>query len=275
MLSSFQFKATWQNLLDTLGTRLPDWPERVKALGQVSACEARKNGHLWSDAEVVKGLLWGLLSANTDWQRVERCLPDLQHLFADYQLAPLCQYDATWVGDKALPWFRARQAGSQYLRQGLKRFLRSCHQLAEHAEKHQTLEKWLQAIWHLSGHDPVRMALALGAENGKYKLPGFGIALVAEGLKNLGFSVGKPDIHICRIAGSWGAVQFKKWPDQSGTKAPVDPGEKSLREVMIWVAEMAQELELEAVYVDNVLWLAAAKSGAWLSNDTFKALGAK
>jgi len=57
-------------------------------------------------------------------------------------------------------------------------------------------------------------------------LPGFGIALAAEALRNLGFDLAKPDRHVCRAMGSWGLVRFERW-NQKGPYTPplTRPGE--------------------------------------------------
>ena len=61
----------WHNIESRLDSSLPRWRERAGGFGQLAAVEDRFAGRTWSDDEVFKGLLMAVLSANTDWSKIE------------------------------------------------------------------------------------------------------------------------------------------------------------------------------------------------------------
>jgi thermostable 8-oxoguanine DNA glycosylase len=107
-----------------------------------------------------------------------------------------------------------------------------------------------------------------------HKLPGFGIALAAEFLKNVGYDVAKPDRHVNRALGSFGWVSFKRWSDRNGTQAP-EANEDELIAVMQEVARCAQSVSQSACFVDNVIWVLCARSCLHASNEELMTIGGK
>ena len=104
-----------------------------------------------------------------------------------------------------------------------------------------------------------------------YKLYGFGIPLAAEAMKNIGYEVAKPDRHICRAMGCFELVQYKKWPDKTGTKPPVTTDEQLII-TMTAMQDFSLKINESPSYVDQVIWLLCAKSGAYFSNEKLVAL---
>ena len=102
-----------------------------------------------------------------------------------------------------------------------------------------------------------RSRCGLGSR-GPYKLPGLGVPLAAEALKNLGFAVAKPDRHVMRAVGSFGLVRFNRW--ESGPRGkPVSQSKEKFLEVMVAVERIAKAAERSVVVVDNAIWLLCAK----------------
>lgn len=107
------------------------------------------------------------------------------------------------------------------LRQDLKRLRCTADRLNQfRRESGQTADHYFQRALVEAKGSAVELPLIL-ARSGDWKLPGFGVALSAAALRNLGYNLAKPDRHILRAVGGWSLVQFAKWPDMSGRRAPV------------------------------------------------------
>ncbi len=227
----------------------------------------------WSDDEVFEGLVRSILSANTKWAKVERVLPELCTLLHDLSLSWYAALSPIDVERTLVPWFEQRKAGSISLNQNLQRLIESAGQLSDISQRHGSLENYLVHLSQRHNGDPKVVAAALGEVESPAKLPGLGVALAAEFLKNVGYDVSKPDLHINRAVGSFGLVQFARWPDQRGFKAP-QAKESELRTVMQVMETWALKLGFRVTFLDNAVWLlcAALKSGLHLSNSDLAAL---
>ncbi len=257
--------ALWQNIEARLDSSLKDWRNRVVSLGQVAAVEARAAGREWSDDETFKGLLMAVLSNNTDWSKIERVQSDLPKLFSEFSLKAYAELRAREIGDRILPWFLDRKAGSMTLEKDLVNLIGSARLLTEHSRVHGTAESYFTSLVRDLEGDAKQAALCLGSR-GKYKLPAFGVTLAAEALKNLGFDVAKPDRHLTRAVASFGLVAFRNWPDRSGRTPPKDSSATSCLAVMGAVQDIATVADMPVVFVDNAIWLLCAKGGLYLKN---------
>lgn len=121
------------------------------------------------------------------------------------------------------------------------------------------------------GGDPKCAAVQLGHPSSRKKLPGLGLAIAAESLRNMGFDLCKPDRHLCRATGSFRLVQFRRWPDYSGTKPPqATPSE--MESVMVVVESLARMVGKRPSLLDNAIWLLCAKSGLHMTNEKLASL---
>lgn len=185
----------WQRIQTELDTGLPCWRVQIESFGQVAAVERRRAGGRWSDDEVFEALLRSILSSATDWSKVERVLPELRSLFCDFSLARYAAVPVETIGSRFVSWFTDRRAGSMTLRSGLLALRRSAERLATWSQANGSAESYFIQLMDDAGSDPKLAALSLGTP-GEYKLPGLGIPLAAEALKNLGFDLAKPDRHV-------------------------------------------------------------------------------
>ena len=231
---------------------------------QLEAVENRSAGQAWDDNQVFRALLMAVLSANTDWSRIERIQGKLSDLFAGFSLESYAELSDTDIGDRFVPWFKARKAGSRTLGQNLIRLASAARKLRKYRNTHRTADSYFTSLMHQCDGDPKQAALRLGCES-EYKLPSLGVPLAAEALKNLGFDVAKPDLHIMRAIGSFGLVRFGRWTDtgewRNGRSSPVPTPRRHLR-AMTAVQEIAEAAGKPVVLVDNAIWLLCAKSGA-------------
>ena len=205
-------RALWNRIESRLESSHPEWRERVHQLGQVKAVEDAA-GRDWSDGEVFEGIVMAVLSADTDWSRIEKIQTELSELFSGFSLESYAKVSDTRISDHFLPWFKARKAGSRS--RGLYHLVDTAGILAKHSREHGNADDYFTSLVHRCGDDPKRAALHLGCP-GEYKLPSLGVALAAEALKNLGFDVAKPDRHVMRALGSFGLVHF--WSSEKDGK---------------------------------------------------------
>ena len=257
--------ALWQTIQSRLDTSLRGWRTRLDGFDQVAAVEARQAGRAWSDDEIFKGLLLAVLSNNTDWSKVERIQADLAELFSGFSLKSYAELPAREIGERILPWFLERKAGSVTLGRDLVNLIGAARLLFEHSCDHGTAESYFTSLVQQLDGDPKQAALRLGSP-GRHKLPAFGIPLAAEALKNLGFDVAKPDRHVKRAVASFGLVPCANWSDRNGRAPPSFSSRNSLLAVMGAVQDIAEVAGTHVVTVDNAIWLLCARSGLYLSN---------
>ena len=275
--------ALWHSIECRLHTADPGWRDKIIHFGQVAAVEARGKGRRWTDAEVFEGLVRSVLSNSVDWEKVERVLPQLVERLHGFDPRWYASLSPAYVLEDLEPWFKGQKAGSTVLRRGLERMIQAARRLLAESERHGSMHDYFNSLFEQEGHDPKRMVIALGS--GSYtrphRLPGLGIPLAAEFLRNIGFDISKPDRHINRACGCFGLVQFSRWPDCAGTTPPMAT-EAELRAVMQAMEDGAQLVEgsgLPVAFLDNAVWLLCAKSGAkkglYLSNQQLEDMRCK
>ena len=262
-------RALWNNIEARLEHRLSKWRDRADEMRQLAAVEARFAGRTWSDDKVFEALLMAVLSANTDWSKIERVQAELSELFSGFSLERYAVLSDAEIGCRFPLWFTERKAGSVTLARNLVNFAATARILLDYSRTHGTADCYFTSLMHRCGGDPKLAALRLGCQ-GEYKLPSLGVPLAAEALKNLGFDVAKPDRHVMRAVGSFGLVNFSRWTGSSngrfGRATPVSTSKKSLLAVMTAVQDVADAVDERVVLVDNAIWMLCARSRLHLTN---------
>lgn len=266
--------ALWHNIESRLDSSLSGWKDRAYD-GQVAAVEDRSAGRTWSDEEVFEALLMAVLSANMDWSKIESVQADLADLFSGFRLEWYAEHSNAEIGDRFLPWFKDRKAGSMTLGKNLANLGDAARLLLKYSRTHGTADGYFTSLLDRCSGDPKQAALRLGCR-GVDKLPAFGVPLAAEALKNLGFDVAKPGRHVMRATGAFGLVRFRHWRDArgvgNGRKAP-DRTSRNQRDAMAAVQKLAGAAGKRVVLVDNAIFLLCAKSGLHLANRQLAAIG--
>lgn len=258
----------WRSIERRLDAALGSWRGRIKGFGQVAAVEARAGGKVWSDSETFEALAMALLSSNTEWSKIERIQAELTEPFREFSLTAYARLTDEEVTKDVEPWFRApeRKAGGIALRAGLVRLVRTAQILCEYSRLHGTADGFFTSLMDRVAGDPKQAALRVGRP-GEYKLPGFGVPLAAEALKNLGYDVAKPDRHVKRAVAAFGLVAVGAWPE--GKYAVPKVQDLAAMEAVERIASASGE---RVALVDNAIWLLGAKSGLWLMNGQLKEL---
>ena len=268
-LAAMNKRILWNNIEARLEYRLSKWRNRADEMRQLAAVEARFAGRTWSDDKVFEALLMAVLSANTDWSKIERVQAELSELFSGFSLEWYAVLSDAEIGCRFPPWFTERKAGSVTLARNLVNVAATARILLDYSRTHGTADCYFTSLMHRCGGDPKLAALRLGCQ-GEYKLPSLGVPLAAEALKNLGFDVAKPDRHVMRAVGSFGLVHFSRWTGSSngpvGRATPVSTSKKSLLAVMTAVQDIAEAVDERVVLVDNAIWMLCARSRLHLTN---------
>jgi hypothetical protein len=273
-MTSLSNSELWERIKSRLDTELPEWRSLIELFGQVQAIKDRASGKNWTDDRIQEALVRSVLSSNTDWSRLEAVLPDLNQLFYGFSLHFYAGLTVAEIDERFIPWFKERKAASMTLGKDLKNLIKTSRKLQDWSQTHGSAEHYFTSLFLRAANDPKKVALQIGLNESKYKLPAFGVPLAAEALRNMGFDLAKPDRHILRAAGSFGLAQFSKWPDMSDTKSP-QPNKSELLSTMTAIEDFAASLNEYTAYVDNAIWLLCAKSGLRLSNRELKQLASR
>ena len=253
----------WKNIESRLNRDHPNWRSDIERFGQVRAVRERNQGKTWSDDEVFEALLMAILSANTDWSRIESVQTELKQMFSGFRLEAYASRRESDVVMTLVPWFEERKAGSMTLRANLVQLIDAAGILVKHSRSHGSAETYFTELMEQHDHDPKQVALYLGAAGSRHKLPSLGVPLAAEALKNLGFDVAKPDVHVCRAVAAFGLVDFV--PGGSKFESPA-PTARRQRQTMAKVEEIAKAVGDRVAFVDNATWMLGAKSRLHLTN---------
>jgi thermostable 8-oxoguanine DNA glycosylase len=218
--------AVWHNIEAELNRRMPKWRDRIVSMEQMPALERRKTGGTWTDCEVFEALVLSVLTNSVDWSRIQPIRHELGKCFCAFDPTAYSELQHSDVEERIV-WLRERQANAPYQRQGLRRLVKAAEQLLKE-KRGGTIDSYIGDLYERCDRQPIRLASLLGSGATPPKLPGLGIPLAAEFLKNIGYDVAKPDRHICRAVGVFGWVKFGNWPDSSGRKSPW-PSEKEMQ----------------------------------------------
>jgi len=268
---ALQGQALWERITKCLDdSDLPNWRDRIVRFEQVSAVKDRLNGRRWNDNEIFRGVLLAVLSNSVDWSRIEAVRPHLDQLFSDFSPVEYAKLSDEDIG-RRVTWFTEHQAPLPRRGKHLKMLVGAAGQLCQLSREHGSLQRFLDGLLAKNGADPKLLAAALGGVGSGHKLAGLGIPLAAEALKNIGYDVAKPDRHVNRATGCFGMVEFPRWRDRDGRKAP-PPNPADLMSVMQAMETLSREAQQTVTFVDNAVWLLCAKSGLRMSNADLTAL---
>jgi len=210
-----------------------------------------------------------VLSGNTLWSTIERLQPQLAEPFDSFSMSSYARRSDEAVAS-LVPWFLERRAGSTGLRASLLRLRQTVLLLDRYSREHGSADAYFTDALRDSDQELEELAVAVGSSK-RWKLPGFGIALTAEALRNIGYDLCKPDRHVLRCLAAWDLVRFSHWPARSEFTAPqATPAELKL--TMRVVRRLAHSNGVGVSYMTSAIWLAGAQSGARLSNEALRAI---
>jgi hypothetical protein len=218
-----------QATLDQQGFDYQKW---IEDFGQVTALEQRLAGKKFTLREHVRGLLLAQLSSNRPWGPIAQNLDRIGRIFLNYDPESLKEADPSQLAHQ-IKGIRCGNRGIAKQMQGLQQNIETLERIGD-------IDRYVAS----STPDDVARDFA----SGKHKLIQIGFPLAMEYLRNVGINTIKPDIHICRMIG----------PERLGLCDTVPTPEEAHAALMAW----SDNSDHSAVYIDNLLWLFAAKDYA-------------
>jgi endonuclease III len=238
-----------QNLVPTLelalDRHLPGWRDLVRDLAQVPKVEARRDGWRPNDAEAVQALLLSYLSAMTDWSRIQGALPHILDAMRDWTPAHVASLSRKDLA-RLHRWFLEHRLGSVLLRQQLRWLPAAASILERMSIAAGSVDAFIERA-----QEAGKTIELLTSKESEWKLPGVGVALAAEFLKNMGHDDFKPDRHMLRMLGSHRLNVV---------------GNPTQLEVRRWGLQLAREMNMPAAQLDQMLWLYCARGYAAVCN---------
>jgi hypothetical protein len=219
---------------DTLRCHDVDFQGIIDEFGQVRAFEDRLQGKSFTLNEHVRGLVLAQLSNQRTWGPIAANLAQIDQIF--------CHYDAETL-KSASPTSLTAQLIE--IRCGNRKIAAQMEHLARNIEMFETLANEFGSVdAFVTSQEPARIAKELGSGK-RYKLKEIAFTLAMEYLRNVGINAIKPDLHICRLIGPqrFGFIDKEPTPEQA----------------YACLMRLADESAENAVYLDTLLWIFAAK----------------
>lgn len=216
----------------TMAAQGIDYERIIASFGQTEALERRSRGKGFGLQDHVRGLVLSQLSSNRRWGPIADNLDQITDIFFKFEPAKLKRADPEGLATSIL----SIGCGNRRIRKQI------C------ALKHniEVFEKIGDVDAYVTSLRPEKIADEFA--HGKHKFKEIGVPLALEYLKNVGINTIKPDVHIRRMVG----------PKRFGLTER-EPSEDEARAAATTLAEKSAHAP---IYVDNLLWIFAAKDYA-------------
>jgi len=218
----------------TLTDHNVDYETIIDEFGQVASNQSRLAGQSFTLPDHIRGLIYAQLSNQRAWGPIAENLPRIDVIFSHYDPEILKAADPKILATQLMAISCGNRAIGAQMRD-----LRSNIELFEAiAVEYGSMDGFV------TSEDPMQIATELGSGK-RFKVKQIAFTLAMEYLRNVGISAIKPDLHICRIIG----------PERLGL-VDKEPSPEEAYTALMAAAEKATD---SAVYMDNLLWLFAAK----------------
>lgn len=209
----------------------------------------RKNGHVFSLTEHIRGMVYAMLSSGISWERVEygidentgKILP-IEDIF--HQFDP--EFILSSSPDKLAKKIKELHCGSQSTHKQMDALIRTnVPKLRLLEEEYKVIDACYEGIIQKDSSKKL-LVKYLSDSASELKLAQMGEALNAEYLRNVGYDIAKPDRHIRRILGSeiLGCSSHKIVP---------------IYEAMDIIHDIANYMGKQEAEIDYILWSYCAK----------------
>ncbi len=206
--------------------------------------DKRRDGGAFTVSDHIRGMVYSMLTSGAAWNRLEPHIdtatgqiPVIDEIFCQYDVTALLSADpAVLVGQ-----VKEHRLGTQYLTNQINALVGvNIGKLLAIEKEYGSVDNFYQSL--ADKNDNLKTLVRELSVPGKpYKLTQLGEALTAEYLKNVGYDIGKPDRHICRVLGSeYLGCSKRKYA------APY--------EAIDIIADIAKSLNKSAAEVDYILW---------------------
>ena len=211
------------------------YKESITNFRQCAAMKQRKEGEeKFNMCDHIRGLLYSQLSNQRPWAGIEKNLDKIDKIFMRYNPAKLKAANGEMLACK----IKEIKCGNRQIKAQMEHLAENIRMLEFINKEEDGLDRYVVS------QDSGKIAKELSA--GKYKLQQIGFALATEYLRNVGVDTVKPDLHICRIIGS----------ERLNFIADPEPKPEAAHECLM---KLAKKSKHSATYIDNLLWMFAAK----------------
>ena len=206
--------------------------------------DKRNSGGAFTVSDHIRGMVYSMLTSGAAWNRLEPYIdidtgriPVVDEIFCQYDVNALLNADPAALVNKV----KEHRLGTQYIKNQINALVSvNIGNLLSLEKEYGSVDNFYQILVCKDDNlkNLVRELSTLGKPR---KFAQLGEALTAEYLKNVGYDIGKPDRHICRILGS----------DRLGcsTHKTVSP-----YEAIDIIAAIAKSINKPAAEVDYILW---------------------
>lgn len=206
--------------------------------------DKRNSGGAFTVSDHIRGMVYSMLTSGAAWNRLEPYIdidtgriPVVDEIFCQYDVNALLNADPAALVNKV----KEHRLGTQYINNQINALVSvNIGNLLSLEKEYGSVDNFYQIL--VCKDDNLKNLVRELSTLGKpCKFAQLGEALTAEYLKNVGYDIGKPDRHICRILGS----------DRLGcsTHKTVSP-----YEAIDIIAAIAKSINKPAAEVDYILW---------------------
>lgn len=217
------FLADIRTYLESKGLRYDDTIDKSIA--------ARKNGKVYALPDHIRGLIYSLMTNQTEWSRVVPHLSEIDKIFFDYDVEKLKQANPSALCDEL---FKIKCGNRQSAAQ-----MKVLHKNIALFEK--IVQEFGSMDSFVTSAPPIKIVDMIANPKSKYKIHQLGTALAWEYLRNIGIDGAKPDTHLRRFFGS----------ERLGGSNH-NPASES--EVIDTVSQLSSETGLSMAAIDNLVW---------------------
>lgn len=206
--------------------------------------DKRADGGAFSVKDHIRGMVYSMLSSGAPWNRIEPYI-DLKtgrigiidEIFCQYDEDALLNTDPAELCDK----IKGNKLGTQYTKKQMNALIHTnINNLLKMKQEHKDVDEYYRKFAEKDDNLKT-LVRELSTAGKQYKMAQLGEALTAEYLKNVGYDIGKPDRHICRILGS----------ERLGCS---NRKNASPYEAIAIISAIAEKLKKPAAEVDYILW---------------------
>ena len=206
--------------------------------------DKRNSGGAFTVSDHIRGMVYSMLTSGAAWNRLEPYIDIdtgrisvVDEIFCQYDVNALLNADPAALVNKV----KEHRLGTQYIKNQINALVSvNIGNLLSLEKEYGSVDNFYQIL--VCKDDNLKNLLRELSTLGKpRKFAQLGEALTAEYLKNVGYDIGKPDRHICRILGS----------DRLGcsTHKTVSP-----YEAIDTIAAIAKSINKPAAEVDYIMW---------------------
>lgn len=206
--------------------------------------DRRKNGDTFTVTDHIRAIVYSMLTSGAAWNRLEPHI-DIEtsriwivdEIFYQYDVDKLLSTDPS----ELVGQITAQTLGTPYIKNQMNSLINTNIKKLLALEKEcGSIDNFYQSIINTDSTMKT-LVKELSVVGKPHKFAQLGEALTAEYLKNVGYDIGKPDRHICRILGSeYLGCSLRKYA------APY--------EAIDIIADIAKSLNKPAAEVDYILW---------------------